>query len=67
VVALNRAEMDALAPCLPWRHELDRMAELFDRIDPGAPDLRTACFALLWLARELSLGRHPLWSSLLGR
>lgn len=63
VMALTEAQRQALGPLLPWPHRLQELGILFGALDPRSQgDLRTAAYHLLWLAGELSLGRHPLWA-----
>lgn len=57
---LAEATVQELWDATPWRHELDAMAPLFEKIDPVAqPDLRNAAFHLLWYGYELTADRLP--------
>lgn len=61
IVALSAEHAATLAESLPWPHELDGLADVFERIDAeNERELRDAAHHLLWFARELSLGREPL-------
>jgi hypothetical protein len=66
MVPLSKETVEALDPHVPWPHECDAMAQLFEGIDPaGQRDLRNAAHHLLWYARELTLDRRPLTADLL--
>lgn len=61
VVPLEPAEVERIDPVVPWEHELDAMARLFDGINlVGQKALRDAAFHLLWYGRELFLDREPM-------
>lgn len=60
VVPLDREFQDALWEHIPWGHELDAMAALFEGIDPvRQKPLRDAAHHLLWHVKELDLDREP--------
>lgn len=61
VVELQGDHAKALDPHIPWKHEIETTARLFDAIDPETQrDLRNAAHHLLWHVVELDLGREPL-------
>lgn len=63
VVALTEAERAALAPLTPTDCRLQELGILFSALDPEKDKpIRDCAYHLLWLAGELSLGRHPLWA-----
>lgn len=59
IVPLEADEVARIWDLVPWDHELDAMAGLFDRLDGNSP-LRTPAFHLLWYARELAKDREPI-------
>lgn len=59
IVPLEAAEVARIWDHVPWDHELDAMAGLFDQLDGRSP-LRTPAFHLLWYARELAKDREPI-------
>lgn len=61
IVDLEEDHAKALWEAIPWDHELDAMARLFEAIDPkGERALRNAAHHLLWHVKELNLDREPL-------
>lgn len=61
IVDLDEPVRVKLDEHIPWAHELDAMARLFDSIDPvRQKELRDAAHLLLWHVRELDLGREPI-------
>lgn len=61
IVPLEDAEIKRIWDTVPWEHEAEMYARLFDGIDPvAAKPLRDAAFHLLWFAVELGRGREPL-------
>jgi hypothetical protein len=66
-VALSRREVERIDSVVPWGHEIEAYAQLFDAIDARTQKpLRDAAFHLLWYARELFLDRQPMTTDLLG-
>lgn len=63
IVPLDKPIADALEAHIPWKRELDGMAQLFEGIDANSQkELRDAAFHCLWVCRELEIGREPLTS-----
>lgn len=63
MVSLQDDQAKALEKHIPWSHELEGIAGVFDTIDPEKDKgLRDAAFHLLWHVKELDLGREPLTS-----
>jgi hypothetical protein len=63
IVRLEDAEVERIDPVVPWPHECEMYAKLFDGIDPQArKELRDAAHHLLWFAVELTNDREPLTS-----
>jgi len=60
VVRLDPAEVDRIESVVPWRHELDSLAGVFEGIDPARDKpLRDAAFHLLWYGYKLTADREP--------
>lgn len=61
IVDLDEPIAKALWESIPWDHELEAFAQLFDGIDPVTqPVLRNAAHHLLWLGWELFRDREPI-------
>lgn len=57
IVDLDAPIATALRDSIPWRHELDAWATLFDGL---SGPVRDAAFHLLWFGNELDLNREPI-------
>lgn len=61
VVELQVDHAKELDDLIPWKHEIEAVAKLFDGIDPVSEKAtRDAAHHLLWHVVELDLGREPL-------
>lgn len=61
IVPLEQAEVNRMWDFVPWPHEINAMAALFERIpNESRKELRDAAFHLIWFARELCLDREPM-------
>jgi len=61
IIPLDDPIAKELWDAIPWQHEIDAMAKLFDTIDPAADrELRNAAHHLLWHVVELNLDREPI-------
>lgn len=60
IVPLEPAEVERMDPHVPWAHELEAYAQLFEGIDPvGSKEIRDGAHHLLWYAVELNHDREP--------
>lgn len=60
IVQLEAEEVKRIDAVVPWKHELDALAGVFDGIDPVKDKkLRNAAFHLLWYGYELFNDREP--------
>lgn len=80
LIPLEKEEIKRIWDFVPWDYEIDSYAQLFEKLptgsveegqksrvlDPKAKELRTACFHLLWYARELYLDREPVTREMVG-
>jgi len=57
-VPLEDKEVERIWDVVPWEHEINAMADLFESLPNG--DLRNAAFHLIWYARELVRDREPM-------
>ena len=61
IVPLEQVEVNRMWDFVPWPHEINAMAALFDQIpNESKKELRDAAFHLIWFARELVLDREPM-------
>lgn len=61
IVRLEPAEIQRIWDLVPWDYELAAMQTKLDGLAADSP-LRTPAFHLLWMAKELEMGREPITS-----